>query len=310
MSEPSVSSLDFMREQPFLVGDWRVEPTSGRIVLGSTEVKLEPRVMDLLLCLASRPGEVFSRVQLESTVWAGMVVGYDSLTSAMIKLRKAFNDDSRNPQIIETVSKRGYRLLAKVSFDPPQAGRVIEETSQVTIKEESPRRRLHHYSTFAIVSCLLLMALWFFIKEESPTRPQAIGDTPERVGLVVLPFINMNDDPSQEYFSDGITDDLIVDLSRYSGLLVIARRSAFSYKSRNADIPTLARELNVGYVVEGSVRRDHDKVRVNVQLVDTATGMNIWVQRFEERTDDLFSVQDDIRKNIIRSLSVKLTEEE
>jgi len=312
------------RTTPFQVGDWRVEPATDRLIQGDQEVKLEPRVMDLLLCLASQPGEVLTREHLEATVWAGMVVGYDALTSAMIKLRRAFNDDSRNPQIIETVAKRGYRLIAKVTkatYEIPATGGTDEE--EITPTEDrtpSPVRQYNRKSLVATASIILVIGIGLIIYKytqttDSPTPTPAATEqrsetTIAKPGIIVLPFVNLSDDPKQEYFSDGITEDLIVDLSRFSGLLVIAPYSSFMYKKRGTDIKALAKELNVNYVVEGSVRRNKDNLRVNVQLVDAATGSNLWAQRFDRRTTDIFSVQDDIRRNIVNAMSITLTEEE
>jgi adenylate cyclase len=143
-----------------------------------------------------------------------------------------------------------------------------------------------------------------------PPALTATNTTSDKTSLVVLPFTNSNNDKSQEYFSDGITADLINDLSRYSGLNVIARRSAYVYKQRQTNIQTIARELGVNYVLDGDVRRDGNTIRMNVQLIDAKSGVNIWAQRFDRETEDIFAVQDDIRKNIINTLSITLTKEE
>ncbi|MDH5407899.1 MAG: hypothetical protein OEY00_04760 [Gammaproteobacteria bacterium] len=132
----------------------------------------------------------------------------------------------------------------------------------------------------------------------------------DKASLAVLPFTNRHNNPDQEYFSDGITDDLINDLSRFSGLRVIARRSAYIYKRKKTDIQTIAKELNVNYILDGDVRRDGNMVRLNVQLIDAATGTNIWAQRFNRQTKDIFDVQDDIRQNIFNALSITLSKEE
>jgi len=295
---------------PFYVGEWLVEPAADRLIRGQQEVKLEPRVMDLLLFLASRPGQVMSREEVESVVWAGMVVGYDSLTSAMIKLRKAFDDDSRNPKIIETVAKRGYRLIATVK--PAEPDTIHPDTpSAVTVAAGAKPQHLGLYVALGVVLLSVLFGLSYLLLSSTrhTTRPDSIA-MKDKVSLVVLPFTNGNSDKNQEYFSDGITDDLINDLSLYSGLHVIARRSAYIYKNRQSDIKTIAHELDVNYVLDGDVRRDGDKIRMNVQLIDARTGVNIWAHRFDRETKHIFEVQDDIRKNIISALSVTLTKEE
>lgn len=299
------------RETPFYIGEWRVEPATCRLVRDEREVKLEPRVMDLLLCLAARPGEVITREMLEDTVWTGMVVGYDALTSAMIKLRKAFEDDSRHPQIIETVAKRGYRLIAPVTFaEPDTTGTPVPADPAAAPRPASANKhKVLVAAALAGLALVVLVAYQLYIKHEPVSLPAPARDTAQ-ASLVVLPFVNLSDDPAQEYFSDGMTEDLIIDLSRFSSLFVISTRTAFIYKRQSVDIQGLAGDLGVGYVVEGSVRRNGNQLRVNVQLVDAATGINLWAQRFDRQTDDVFSVQDEMRRNILNALSISLTEEE
>jgi TolB-like protein/predicted Zn-dependent protease len=140
---------------------------------------------------------------------------------------------------------------------------------------------------------------------ESPPLP-----LPDKPSIAVLPFDNMSDDPKQEYFADGMSDDLITDLSKISGLLVIARNSTFSYKGTAVKIPQIAQELGVRYVLEGSVRRAGDKVRINAQLIDSTTGGHLWAERYDGRMDDIFALQDKINRKIISALALKLTASE
>lgn len=293
---------DGSAKKAFWVRDWYVDPASGRISREGAEVKLEPKVMMVLELLASEPGEVFSRESLEAAAWEGLVVSYDALSTTIIKLRKALGDDSRNPSYIETLSKKGYRLVAPVSHD---AKPVTQPGGAVA--SGTPVRPTYLY--MVIAALVFVIALFIVPGESGNFATDSVQQTPlaDTASLVVLPFSNRNDDQSQEYFSDGITDDLINDLSRYTGLRVVARRSAYIYKQRQSDIKTIARELGVNYVLDGNVRRDQDRLRVNVQLVNAATGVNIWAQRFDRHTRDIFQVQDDIRKNILDALSVTLT---
>lgn len=321
MTTTSEPSLD--PDTPIYIGDWLVEPTKGRLSCAEQEVRLEPRAMDVLLCLASRPGEVISREDIESTVWAGMIVGYDSLASAIIKLRKAFADDSRNPQFIETVAKRGYRLIAPVKpvqaeqVDQPAtaAGGDDSETLNETSTRAPPSLQWQNRSRLIVYVVALIAVIAVIILLRPSSTPDTVSTTGtevtnDKASLLVLPFSNSNKVKEQEYFSDGITDDLINDLSQYSGLNVMARRTTYSYKNRTTDIQTIAHNLGVTYVVDGDVRRDGNRLRINVQLIDANTGVNIWAQRFDRETRDIFVVQDDIRKNILSSLSVTLTVEE
>jgi adenylate cyclase len=299
-------------EAPFRVGNWYIDPRSGRISKQGAEVKLEPKVMSVLVFLARNQGEVISREQLEDAVWPTVVVSYDALSGAIIKLRKALGDDSRNPKYIETISKKGYRLLAKVSTESPEQQSEAADSATTGATKAARLLRTRIYLGVAFITASLIAVVLFFVSYAPDHEPDLListGDS-DKPSLVVLPFTNLNDDPKQEYFSDGMTDDLIIDLSRYSNLQVISRRSAYIYKRRHADIQTIARELGVSYVVDGNVRRDGQNLRINVQLVDAATGLNIWAQRFDQKTQDIFGVQDQIRKSILDRLSVTLTEEE
>ena len=133
---------------------------------------------------------------------------------------------------------------------------------------------------------------------------------PDKPSIAVLPFNNMSDDPSQEYFADGMTEDLITDLSKISGLFVIARNSSFSYKGQGVQVRQVAEELGVRYVLEGSVRRVGDQVRINAQLIDATTGGHIWAERYDGTLDDVFALQDNVTREIIAALAVTLTGEE
>jgi len=133
---------------------------------------------------------------------------------------------------------------------------------------------------------------------------------PDKPSIVVLPFANMSNDPEQEYFSDGITEDITTDLSKISSLFVIARNSAFTYKGKAAKVQDVSKELGVRYVLEGSVRKANDQVRITVQLIDATTGGHLWSERYDRPVKDIFALQDEIRQKIMTALKVKLTREE
>jgi adenylate cyclase len=329
-------------ERPFRIGDWLVEPAVGCVTRDGHSMKLEPKVMDLLVCLARRPGRVLSREELEEAVWSGTVVGYDALTSAIIKLRKAFGDDSRHPWLIETVSKKGYRLIAPVADADSVAApapvaealiasspvpRSIADTasSPASVTEEgaappatmpqSRGRKRRRLAMAALAAVLLvgLVAAWFALDRAPPdtvaaTVPAAVPAP--AASIAVLPFANLSGDPDFEYFSDGITEDITTDLSKVSSLLVIARNSAFAYKDQPLSLKSVAEALRVRYVVEGSVRRAGDDIRINAKLIDAETGVHLWVERYDRPIQDIFAVQDDVTRNIVTALALTLTDEE
>ena len=149
-----------------------------------------------------------------------------------------------------------------------------------------------------------------FELKASPTEDNEGFDQPDKPSIAVLPFTNMSGDPEQEYFSDGITEDLITDLSKISGLFVIARNSVFTYKGKAVKVQDVSRELGVRYVLEGSVRKAGDRVRITSQLVDANTGGHLWAERYDRELKDIFAMQDDVTQQIVSALAVKLTDEE
>lgn len=329
-------------DRPFRVGDWLVEPAASCVSRDGRSVKLEPKVMDLLVYLARRRGRVLSREELEEAVWVGTVVGYDALTSAIIKLRKAFGDDSRHPWLIETMPKRGYRLIAPVAdadadadavaAPAPVAEALIASSSvprsvadtasspaSVTEEGAAPpatmpqfrgrkRRRLAMAALAAVVLVGLVVA-WFALDRTPPDIVPAAVPAPA-ASIAVLPFANLSGDPDFEYFSDGITEDITTDLSKVSSLLVITRNSAFAYKDQPLSLKSVAGALGVRYVLEGSVRRSGDAIRINAKLIDAETGVHLWVERYDRHIQDLFAVQDDVTRNIVTALALTLTDEE
>jgi len=293
--------------KPFRVGDWNVDPSSGRLVKSGLEIKLEPKVMQVLVYLAQHQGKVISREALEAEAWAGTIVGYDAVSGSIIKLRKALGDSSRQPRYIETISKKGYRLIAPVSSaDEDVAAPDISQEKKTPLgSESSPVTNMIRKNLFLGAGLALIAVLLTFVILNNHTESQS-SDVAATPSVVVLPFKNLSDDPQQEYLSDGITDDLITDLSRIDTVRVIARQSSYHYKQFPADTDTIASQLQVTYIVEGSVRKSGDDIRINVQLTDTTRHQSIWAQRFDTDTRHIFNMQDDITKNVMDAMLVKV----
>jgi DNA-binding winged helix-turn-helix (wHTH) protein/TolB-like protein/Tfp pilus assembly protein PilF len=276
-----------------LIGDWSVEPTLGALQRGGETVRLEPRAMELLVVLASRPGEVVSREELLSAVWPGVVVGDEALSQAVTKLRKALGDDVRAPTYIETISKRGYRLIAAVK---PLGGGPAAEVAAAPApgKPRLPERAV----LIGLLVALLAGGTYLWQSQhvaslaDSQTQSDPGVDRISKLpSVTVTAFDSLSDDPAQAYLARGITADLTTDLSRLAGLRVIGA-------SRGR------------YLVSGSVQRAADHLKVNVRLTDSATGQQLWSQRYERAVGDLFAVQDEIVARLVAALPVKLSEAE
>ena len=290
-----------MTETHFHIADWRVDPANNQICQGEQVSRLEPRAMDVLVYLAKRQGQVVSREELEAMVWDRRIVTHDAMSAAINKLRKAFNDDPRHPRIIETVSKRGYRLIAPVT----QAGSSSEQVAPV--KTHMYRRQPVILLFFFLLLLTVFVAVWLArLGGESPVHSGVVLPS-----VVVLPFHNLGQDMAQDYFSDGITDDLITDLSKVKRLRVIARQSAYHYKQRTMyTLQDVAQELGVQYIIQGSVQRSDTRIRINVQLSNTETGESVWAQRFDTDANKLFDTQDEITRQVIKAMIVTLPEQE
>ncbi|MGB5831591.1 MAG: tetratricopeptide repeat protein [Thiohalocapsa sp.] len=298
---------------PFVVADWTVDAAANRLLRDGDEVRLEPKAMSVLVYLASHRGRVVSRDELESAVWTGMVVGYDAITNAVIKLRRALGDDSRAPRIIETISKTGYRLIADVG---PVAESVLKATptpnAAIPAAPRTPasmpkRRRRLLLPAAALLALLLVAAATAVHLSRAPQdEVQEASALPGRVSIAVLPFDNPTADPSQDYFTNGITEDLITDLSKVSGLLVVARNSAFAYQNSTEPADSIGRALGVRFLLKGSLRREGQQLRLNVRLIDSQDGRALWAERYDRQLTDVFVVQDELTAQIVSALQVEL----
>ena len=294
----------------FFVGEWHVEPSICRIRLGEKVVKLEPRVMQVLEFLARRPNEVVSRTDLEKEIWGGRAVGYEALNRTVALLRKALGDDSRQPRFIETLSKKGYRLIASVRH--PDA---ISAPANRGAGEKSKQIDFYLKGRNAVIAVILLAVAiisfggvhWWMPPDSADSN---LRQSSAPVSIVVLPFNNLSSDPDQSYVADGIADSLITDLTKISGLFVIARHTAFKYRGESWDATSLARDHQVRFVLHGSVQREADTLRVNAQLTDATTGHEMWAERYDGSVQDILGLQDRIAQNVVSTLAVNLTAEE
>ena len=272
------------KNKPFQVGTWLVQPDLNRLSDGDQIVNLELRVMGVLVCLASRPGKIVSADELLNTVWHGRTHADDTIYQAIAQLRKALGEDIHHPRFIETIPKRGYRLIC------PVVPVVLDNELHATSGTGFGLR------FFALTAGIVLIAVasTLMVNPEFRERLMPSVDTPRDKSVAVLPFVDMSEDGSQQYLGDGITEELIHVLSNLPGLRVIARTSSFAFRDSNEDIRQIGSKLNVATILEGSIRKDGDRIRVTSQLVDARNGYHLWSQTFDRRTTDLFKIQDEI----------------
>ena len=235
--------------------------------------------------------------------WSGRIVTDDAVTRAVGRLRKALQDSPRQPRVIETIAKSGYRLMIEPVTDIGAPATVLESPQAATaIERRSWRRPLLRWTLLIGVVFAVAIGVWTAL-DESTTAPHS-DDT--LASIAVLPFEVIGDDPSQIYFAEGITLDLITELSRIPGLLVIAPGTMLYYRASGSDHHVIAAELGVRYLIHGGVQRLGDQVRINVHLMEAAQGRTLWADRFDGETSRLFQIQDDVLESIASALPIRL----
>jgi TolB-like protein/DNA-binding winged helix-turn-helix (wHTH) protein/Flp pilus assembly protein TadD len=320
-------------------GTYELSLQSGEVRKAGVRIRVQQQPLKLLEVLLERPGEVVTREELRSRVWPDETFGdFDQAVNiAIAKLRSALGDSAENPRYIETLPKRGYRFIADVSFvdadgrvrRPESASAVPPETEPghqlqsnglaipPVVPESAPQlqnpatavapqrpRWLTRRVIMALLVVLSLAILSVFFFRSRRREPTAIRS------LAVLPLENLSGDASQNYFSDGMTDELITDLAQISALRVISRTSVMVYKGARKPLPQIARELHVDAVVEGTVLRAGDQVRITAQLIDASTDKHLWSQSYQGELRDTLALQDRVAREIAQQIQINLTPRE
>lgn len=305
--------MENLNQKGFIIGDWKVSPAEGVLSRGDEMVHLEPKVMEVLVYLASRQGEVITREELERDVWRGALVGYDAVTATVIKLRKALKDNAKQPRLIVTIPKRGYQLIAPVTeltdevvVSPVATKQPVTQTSdsQSTNSQTRIPNSLLRLLPMAVLGIFVVAILMFAFMQIAVKSNKALPS------IVVLPIENLDTSEEYDVFVDGITEDIITDLSRMSNLTVFASATTFKYRNQKITPQALRDELNVDFILTGSTRRYDNDIRINVQLINTKNGHNVWAQRYDRKVVEVFAVQDEITTSLVETLAIKLSSQE
>ena len=298
------------------IGAWRVDAEREQISKDGTTVKLERRLMQLLLCLAEHPGQILSVEQLLDRVWAGVVVTPDSVYQAVASLRRILGDDASEPIYITNIPRRGYSLIAPVTpwVDPPETATERPPAVPPALKDGP---RLWWVAASALVALVLALAYWL-IENRRPSQTIADKTQPGSVvriagparraipakSVAVLPFIDLSEKKDQQYFAgwDGRGDQEQIGSFQVPDLRVPARTSSFYFKGRSANIADIALELGVANVLEGSVRTSGTRVRVIAQLVRADVRLSRLVSSYDRELRDIFDVQDEIATAIASAM--------
>jgi TolB-like protein/DNA-binding winged helix-turn-helix (wHTH) protein/Tfp pilus assembly protein PilF len=338
------------RQQESIVsfGPYRLDITNFQLWRGVQEVKITGKALAVLRYLVAHPGELATKDALFAAAWPETIVSEATLVSGIQELRQALRDDAKQPRYIETVHRRGYRFIGKVVREQQEEvvssqypvvsredgqtgnsehglalnplGTPAEEVQPLDprLSDASLRQRSWSVRSLVVTGLVLLVGViavvQYFSRPLSGTQtlipnPQSLP-LPDKPSLIVLPLVNLSGDPEQDYFSDGLTEVLTGALSRISSLFIIARNSAFTYKGKAVKVQDVGREMGVRYVLEGSVQKANQRLRVNVQLIDATTGYHMWSEQYDRPLQDIFIVQDEIVQRIVTTLKLQLTLQE
>jgi TolB-like protein/DNA-binding winged helix-turn-helix (wHTH) protein/Flp pilus assembly protein TadD len=303
--------------QEFHFGEFTLDQSRYRLQRGERLLRLEKLPMELLILLVERRGELISREEIAERLWGkGVFLDIDhSINTAIRKIRLVLRDDPEKPRFVETVVGKGYRFAAPVICNHgdstsqvpplPLPAQVASNTAVLSNKKRVVSIRLK--VLLGSVAVLALFTVAFLLNSGGPakgTRPPAIKS------LAVLPLQNLSGDPTQEYFADGMTEELIGRLSNIHGLRVISRTSAMHFKNTQLSVPEIAKTLGVDAIVEGSVIREGNRIRVHAQLIRGATDEHIWAEEYQREYRDLLALQDEVARSIAERIQISLTPQE
>src|SRR6202795_222382 len=300
-------------------GLFEIDVRSGELRKQGRKVRLEGQPVQILICLLENPGELVTREELHRRLWpADTYVNFEhGLNAAVKRLRRALNDSADNPRFVETLPRRGYRFLAPIQAvnageDVPIVAEIPPAKSD-SAGEEPPAAEDHHRVApqwllawkklgIALLLVLGIFTVWML-------RPKN-GQSPVIRSLAVLPLENLSGDPAQDYFSDGMTDELITELGQISELRVISRTSVMTYKGARKSLPQIARELNVEAVVEGTVLRSGEQVRITAQLIQAPADKHLWAQSYVGDVREPLALQRQVARAIAEEIRIELTPHE
>jgi TolB-like protein/DNA-binding winged helix-turn-helix (wHTH) protein/Flp pilus assembly protein TadD len=301
-------------------GVFELDLRAGELRKHGLRVRLQEQPFQILVMLLDHPGEVVTREELQKKLWpADTFVDFDhGLNKAINKIREALGDSAESPRFVETVARRGYRFLVEVKLTDaaplPNSALATQPSPATEIGDRQPlagnlpaRKSLLplpalKISVFALLLLTAALAIWKF---HSSNRP-----SPAIRSLAVLPLESLSSDASQDYFADGMTDELIADLGQISALRVISRTSVMVYKHARKPLPQIARELNVDAVVEGTVLRSGDRVRITAQLIEASSDKHLWSQSYEGELRDTLALQSQVARAIAEQIRINVNPQE
>ncbi len=284
--------MDRLTTIPLRIGDWCVNPTTGQLTKGTESVRLEARTLRLLMYLANRAGETVSIEELLDQVWSGVVVTQDSVYQAVTSLRRLLGDDAKLPTYIATVPRLGYRLVARVS---PWSDEEITPAPEPLAPDPPSAKAPRRVGAAILASAVLALLVVAFVSWRAQPTVKSVA---------VLPFIDItSQEMNEEYFADGVTEELINRLSRLPGFKVPSATDSFYFKDQRLPVAEIARRLRVNYLLDGSLRKSGDRLRVTARLIRAADGYVVWSQNYDRSSTDSLKLQDEIAAQVAQALN-------
>ena len=285
-----------------------LDPNRQVLVCGSEEVRLRTRTYDVLAYLVVHPGRLISKTELIDSVWQDVAVTDDSLVQSLIEIRRALGDAQT---IIKTIRGRGYLFEASVELVPASVIQPHSDAAEPLPFDTSRQRPMTRVLRWSLVAAGVLVAgitiVWSVARIG---RAASSGSAAPIRSLAVLPLENLSADHDQDYFVEGITDELTTQLAKISGLRVIARTSVLRFKDTDKSLAAIGRELDVDAVVEGSVARSNERVRVTAQVIQVHPEQHLWADRFDRSLGDIVILQGELAREIAQAIRVTLTPQE
>ena len=293
--------------QPIRFDVFEVDLRAGELRKHGTKIRLQEQPFLILQALLETPGQIVTREELQKKVWPGdTFVDFDhGLHAAVNRLRQALSDAAENPRFVETVSRRGYRFIGQVQV-PAAETVVVPAVVEEIIHSGKPRVRRSWIGPVVGFAAAVVVAAALIFFNAWGLRNWLFGTKAFR-SLAVLPLENLSADSKQDYFADGMTEDLITQLSKLGDLKVISHTSVMRYKGTQKPLPQIARELNVDAVVEGAVQLSGNHVRITAQLVDGHSDQHIWADNYDKDISDVLLLQSDVARDIAKQIDIKLT---
>jgi len=293
---------------------FRLDAANHSLWRGEERVAITPKAFDVLRHLVENAGRLITQNELLEALWPETYVNPEILRKYILEIRKALGDRPDKPLYVETVTKRGYRFVAPVTddgtaessdlpavnvkHDSPSSDTAPSAPEDSSIQERTPNRKI---PAILVAVAMLVIASYFWLTRNKP-RAAPLNNT----SIAVLPFADMSPEKDQEYFSDGLSEQLISDLAKVSGLKVVGRSSAFQFKGKNEDLRSVGRKLGVANILEGSVRKEGDRVRITAALTKVDDGFQLWSETYDREIDHIFDAQDEIARDVTSALQLKL----